>query len=539
MSPTFANVTDQLPPKSELSSFSSERKLTFQCTEQIQLSQATSPQTPENLNHQFEDYSGGELGVGFVERIRSKSKEFYEEVVNNIIMYTCSVEQNEIRCVDFDSPLAAKDWEGNCIKAADHFCPVGTCERTSNCYWNTVITDQNRTTRFEHEKYPLAEASLLNIQNKDSYARGVAVFGIIGIFLGVSLLLTWVVYFVSRYCCCCLSIFSCFCGRGLSKQKGKEYRQCRDVAPFVLLYLLCLVGIVGTSVIAFIGNEDINVAISRTFYHTSGLVADLSEFLEQSRTPLFNIENIIDDAAVDAKDIFDGTTYVNTTASKILSSFIDFGQIHFDSTTSSKASGVGIPNSPSISMQLSTASSVYDSAIAEFTEQVNPIVSDIQDMLNTLEDIYENSDTISSAISSVVSQIDSFSEENVLWREKIQEIEGQEKEYRTTRQMAVLGIFILSFLSGLGGLTGILASRLFPLRFGRKLIHFLELTAICSSLLGSVAFILAGIMVSLNVLFLDACQMSSIITADFEPILGSTIARGANACFNNTNLAVA
>jgi hypothetical protein len=294
------------------------------------------------------------------------------------------------------------------------------------------------------------------------------------------------------------------------------------VAPFVLLYLLCLVGIVGSSVIAFIGNEDINVAISRTFYHTSGLVADLSKFLEQARTPLFNIENIIDDAAVDAKEIFDGTTYVNTTASKILSSFIDFGQIHFDGLIKSN-SGSG-----------------YDSAIAEFTEQVNPIVSDIQDMLNTLEvDIYENVDTISSAISSAVSQIDSFSEENVLWREKIQEIEGQEKDYRAMRQMAVLGMFILSFVYGLGGLVGILASRFFPLRFRGKLIHLLDLTAICSSLLGSVAFILAGITVSLNVLFLDACQMSSIITADFEPILGDTIARGANACFNNTNLAVA
>lgn len=43
----------------------------------------------------------------------------------------------------------------------------------------------------------------------------------------------------------------------------------------------------------------------------------------------------------------------------------------------------------------------------------------------------------------------------------------------------------------------------------------------------------------LNFALFDACHISDIVTSDFEPYVGDKISPGANACFNDTNLAVA
>eukprot|EP00986_Skeletonema_menzelii_P003373 scaffold1028_cov157-Skeletonema_menzelii.AAC.16 len=70
-----------------------------------------------------------------IERIRSKKTEsFYKNVVDNVVMFLCDVEIASERCVPSDSPLAAKNSEGDCVVAADSLCPQGLCERTSNCY---------------------------------------------------------------------------------------------------------------------------------------------------------------------------------------------------------------------------------------------------------------------------------------------------------------------------------------------------------------------------------------------------------------------
>ncbi len=93
------------------------------------------------------------VGTTFVERKRTKPDSYYEDLVNKFLMILCD-EADKERCVEESSLLAAKDWSGeNCIRAANFECPAGTCERASNCYWNSVYEGQNRTTRFNVNEY--------------------------------------------------------------------------------------------------------------------------------------------------------------------------------------------------------------------------------------------------------------------------------------------------------------------------------------------------------------------------------------------------
>lgn len=101
----------------------------------------------ERVEGRFDAYSRGAAGVELVGQLRPKPQSFYQNVVDQLIMFACDVDVASERCVQEDSIYAAKDWEGNCINAADHTCPIGMCERSSNCYWNTVVEGENRTTR--------------------------------------------------------------------------------------------------------------------------------------------------------------------------------------------------------------------------------------------------------------------------------------------------------------------------------------------------------------------------------------------------------
>lgn len=105
----------------------------------------------ESYEGRFEKYSKGSFGNSLVAKMRSKPESYYQKLVDNVVMVVCDIKTASERCVEKES--AAKDWSGNCIKAADFVCPGGTCERASNCYWNSVSEGQNRTTRFEVNAY--------------------------------------------------------------------------------------------------------------------------------------------------------------------------------------------------------------------------------------------------------------------------------------------------------------------------------------------------------------------------------------------------
>jgi len=101
----------------------------------------------EHVEGRFDAYSRGTFGVELVAKLRSRPRSFYQNIVNQLLMYACNVEIASERCVEEDSSFAAKDGAGNCIQATDYTCPPRMCERSSTCYWNTVVEGQNRTTR--------------------------------------------------------------------------------------------------------------------------------------------------------------------------------------------------------------------------------------------------------------------------------------------------------------------------------------------------------------------------------------------------------
>lgn len=498
--------------------FASPTNGKLDCSVPVEFSTANNSSYDADTEGRYDKYLNAVNG-SLIERIRSKkTNAFYQDVVNNLVMILCDVAIESERCVPSDSPLAARNGEGDCITAADSLCPDGLCERTSNCYWNSVKDMENRTTRFPAADYANAQEELFGL-NRNSYAGGILGPGAIGLIVSVVLLLFWAIFFVIRYMCCCLwgsCGTLCFLCSPIPK---KRYKMCADKLIPILFYVVALVGVTAAASIAFLGNEEVSVGLSNAFLHSDGLVDDLRYFLTRSRIPLVNINDIIDYAAIDAKLIFDGTEYVTEDVSNIASSFLGYYSIH------------------SKGLNESNALDGFESALVEFESKVHPISIDVQSMLDTLElDLYDQADTIEGGITSAIGQLDSFANQTSLWQDAVYEAEGEEYGFRPTRRMIVMSIFLASFFFGVLGLLAILFSKS---RSCSTLFGMLKITGFFSALLGSIALILASLLLVVSFIIYDSCQILNVVTNDFEPFVGEKVAPGANAVFNDTNLAVA
>mmetsp|Transcript_64488 Transcript_64488/g.76373 ORF Transcript_64488/g.76373 Transcript_64488/m.76373 type:complete len:140 (-) Transcript_64488:173-592(-) len=100
----------------------------------------------------------------------------------------------------------------------------------------------------------------------------------------------------------------------------------------------------------------------------------------------------------------------------------------------------------------------------------------------------------------------------------------------------MIGIFVVSLLLPCLGLVAIIVSKCSKYK---PLLNVLNITGLICALLGTISLIVASVVLCVSILWYDTCQMTDIVTQDFEPFLGDKIATGANACFNDTNLAVA
>lgn len=465
----------------------------------------------------YEGYSDV-LNGSLVEKLRStKTELFYQNIVNNVVMFLCDVKSASERCVDKDSLLATKNWKGDCVEAADFTCPTGLCERTSNCYWNSVKQMENRTTRFPVDDYASAKEVLYGLTS-NSYAGEIAIVGSIGVIVSLVLLIFWLVFFIIRYMCCCLWSFGTLCFLCSPTPKNR-YKTCSDKIAPILLYVIALVGVTVSALVAFLGNEQVSVAVSNAFLHADGLLDDVQSFLQRSRIPLTNINDIVGYAALDAKLIFDGTDYVTRDASEIMSSFLGFSSLHSEGLLESNAL-LGL-----------------NKASTGFEEKVSPITSNVQSMLDTLEHrVYDQADTIKGGITSALSQLDSFTNQSSDWQIELYRYEGGEFGLRTTRRVIVMSSFIASFLFGVLGLVAIVLSKN---QSCSNFFSMLKITGFFSAIMGSLAIICASVLLCVSFFLFDACQMSEIFTRDFEPFVGDRVAPGANACFNDTNLAVA
>lgn len=341
-----------------------------------------------------------------------------------------------------------------------------------------------------------------------SYAREIAQIGVIGCIVAILMLLFWVVFFIGRYLCCCLWVPCskfCFLCSPIPKKDG--YSTFRDVIFPVFLYLVSLVGVTAAGSMAFIGNEDISVAITNTFLHADGLVEDLSLFLGRSKVPLGKIQGIVDASALDAKSIFDGTEYVKEDANTIIQSFLGYLDLHSEG------------------LNASNAIQSFDSASTGFQEKVTPITDNVQAMLDTLElDLYDKADFIKGGITSALDQLDSFSGQSAEWQGEIYNYEGQELGTRDVRRAVVMTLFLVSFFFAAMGFLSILG-----LKRTRVCSFFIKVTGFFSALLGSLSLIVASVLLCLSFIVHDACQVSDMVTRDFEPFVGDKVAPGANA----------
>ena len=66
-----------------------------------------------------------------MEKLRTKPDSYYQGIVDTVVMLLCDVETASERCVD--ESLAAKDWSGSCIKAADYEVSRATPFRYYSC----------------------------------------------------------------------------------------------------------------------------------------------------------------------------------------------------------------------------------------------------------------------------------------------------------------------------------------------------------------------------------------------------------------------
>lgn len=473
----------------------------------------------DGSSHKLAAFSYGSVGKDLVETLRDKTIYYYESVVEYLIMYKCNQAEESHRCVPESSPEAAKDWKGDCIVASDFTCPTSTCERTSNCYWKPAINGEMREKRFRDTEYEVAEDRLFDWRSRDSYIGGILFFAIPGIAAGLFFLLLWVVYFLGRLCCCCLwnSCEQCNYCSPVPRKEG--YNICWEIRFPASLYLMCLVGIVFSGTLAFIGNEDISDACTNTFEYGDALIQDSQSFLSRAKTPLVNIDDIAQDAANDAQKIFLGTDYIQAGANEISTSFKNYGIAHREG------------------IDLSGSRTEYNLVVTSFQDKIDPIVEDINSMLQTLEyDLYSNVDNIQIALSSAIEQIDNFVNYTKDWRNKIDDVQELESEQRRLRQGFVLSLFIISLIFVFVGFLSILFSKNST---DSWILYLLNLTWTLCALLGTFAFLIASVALALSVFWYDACQMNDIITDDFEPIIGESAAAGANACFDGTNLAVA
>lgn len=230
------------------------------------------------------------------------------------------------------------------------------------------------------------------------------------------------------------------------------------------------------------------------------MVEDLQTFLSVSEEPLVNIENIVQVAADDAFDIFNGTGYITDTARSILSAFEDFESMHLD----------GLKKSSNIEG--------FGSATKAFDLEVTPIIDEMQGMLDTLEiDLYDNVDDIQAGLTAATTSIESLKNETVSWYQDILSYEKKEFDLRTNRNLSTLGIFLISIVTSFAGFCGILAMRLSRCSNIHRLISF---SGFCSAVLGCISLTLAFMTLTASFIWSDACEIMTIITSDFEPLLG-------------------
>jgi hypothetical protein len=321
--------------------FDSERLLqTFNSTKETDLHNLTCPSRGDDEDdtaiailkrraNPIQSFSKGKLALTAIEFMRPREEHFYMDVLNNLIMATCDVENNATidRCVEIDSVEAAKDSNGTCILASDSSCPQGYCERYSNCYWKPVVPGQPRQTRFLPEKYTVAKEALIG-RTKDSYLGGLLLPSLVGVLVALILLLIWIVFMVARYCCCCLWEACGLCYFCSPIAREKRYNTCLELLSPMFVYALCVAVIAFCSIMSLIGNFDISTAAIDSFRHSNQLLQEMRVSFVGIQRNIVNLSTVATDTAYQAQIILNNTDFVRNDAVAIGSSFVNYESMY-------------------------------------------------------------------------------------------------------------------------------------------------------------------------------------------------------------------
>ncbi len=426
------------------------------------------------------------------------------------------LEEKQERCVPKEE--AAWNPSGNCIIASDSTCDGEVlCESSSNCYWERPVHGEPRQRRYTDEEADAVDDYLYGTAY-DSYAVTVAKYFVAGIVLGVLNLLIWVIFVIGRCCCCCLWE-KCICRCCSPRPKEQGYSLCFQVRVPIFCYIFFIAGIGASAFVTYIGNEDITVALSDTFKHSREGLEDMQGFIGDAATPMIEIKQLVVAAANDSIAILDDTEYVSYGMGKVVDSLNDFATVVY-------ADGVD---------KAGAGDSVGDT-LSELDSSVQPIVDEIQTMLDTLQSaLVDGRDdlkkTIGGAINNVLSLNDTLSDGH----EKIDEYDEMVGDYSDLRRAGVLAIFAVALGCCVFGMIGI-SSYWTPCKWDDILIHLMNITWFIGSFIVTLTWILAGLTLFLSVFWSDVCQFLDIVVDDFEPYVGYSAAKGANACFQNTPL---
>jgi len=449
-------------------------------------------------------YHIGQRSNELLQRMQHRESTYYQNLADNIAMFKCDVTTESQRCVGNNSGSALIDNNGSCkVAAADTACNLGMCEREGNCYWDSIYSSAvNRTTRYPPNKYSEAKDALFSV-NSTSYLRSLLTIGAIGIIISLVLLLLWIIYFVGRCCCCCLwtSFSLCYVCSPIPKQDGYLI-----FWHWILPALLCVVFSVTIFLATFysyMGACAIIISFSKSVAYVSRLLEGLITLFDRYHNGLLVIKDSTESVAVDAISIYNSSYGINTTMSKIMS---------FDSL---------YPKA--ISIVLST--------------NLGALVQTIQQMIIGAKQIfYDGESTTQLAISSTIEELDAFKRLLSAFLQVIQKVEAIETRLRLYIKLGLMTVPLVASVLCSAGVLGLIFSSCKKRCQGCP--SFLGFSAALTALWGSVALITGSVFLIGNILWLDSCRVSDIITADFRPFLGERNAILANQVMNDTDLSV-
>ena len=496
---------------------SSNRDLQTRCSPLFSIENELEPLIIDPTHKALQPFHYIETSLDLIRKLRNKDQSYYHNLMDDLVMLSCDATQRmNDRCVLESSPFATKHSNNTCIDVSNSTCGDGMCETTSNCLWMKIQEGESRQTRFPLEEYEGVKERLYG-HSSSSYAGEIVVVMAIGVGVAAIFLISWLIHFFIRYCCCCLWT-SCGICRACSPLPNENgYSCCGQIFLPILLFFCCFVAILTSGAFALTGNDVIDVATTGCFEYANNLIVHLGEFLVRASLPLVALQGIIANAAQDALSIVSNTDYVRIMATKIVNGFATFISLY--------ATGLGENQGQLSSLQ------------DNFSSNIDPIVNNIEGMLDTLEnDLYNGREVIDSALVSAVEQIQSFHNTSSSWTTNVSDVESMEE---STRSMRLIGVMIAFIVGGTLSLAGIIAILVSRKNRNSRLIAMLDISSVFSSILGVICLVFASSLLGVSFVWLDLCETANIAVQDLEPLLGEIVARGTNTLFNGESLSEA